>query len=76
MVQQIINQETSMNAIEVVDYALTYARQECNKCGLSDYAFGYALGQLMVAECDMRAPAHIVEGARNEIGYLYGRSRQ
>lgn len=62
-------------ANEVVDCALTEARIDAQKGRFNDYRLGQVMGQILVADFDMRADQFIVEGARNEIWFLYFRSR-
>lgn len=62
---------------KAVAFALTYARESFHhRRGMDGYAVGYALGQILVAQCDLFADIYLVQGAINEIDFLRRKSRE
>jgi hypothetical protein len=58
-------------ANHAVAFALNEIRRDFHKGLLTEYWIGYAHGQILIAHCDLYADAYIIEGARNEINFLW-----
>lgn len=63
-------------AMKAVEFALLRARTQYQRGTLDQYECGYAHGQLLVAYCDLCAPKYLVDGASNEILFLYDCARK